>query len=330
MKKLENWYKELGKERKIFVYVISCLLLAAFGFGLIPFLILIYLELGIPNNNAKKIIGYFFAAPIALYLAGVTIAGVIWLNIEYPVVIFNEILAIPIYFLAKKLDNKHLIKQPDDRGYKWGYFQGITAIVWGAISLLIISGLWFYLRRPNLRLFIMLSGVLFSFVLVRFSAVGAEIMNYASLLKAENLGGYLGFLLQSDGIRLTPILYCQFLLLSLIGPLPSLIDSPSDYISLLAPYRYLKVMMSPLIYYGLFLFVKDKKSNLIVVVYVFLNFLGIWFAGFFLVDIFQFIFYPIFISAFMRALVEFNVFSKKYLIYVFCSLFLVIYWNAFV
>jgi len=139
MERLENWYKELGKERKIFVYVISCLLLAAFGFGLIPFLILIYLELGIPNNNAKKIIGYFFAAPIALYLAGVTIAGVIWLNIEYPVVIFNEILAIPIYFLAKKLDNKHLIKQPDDRGYKWGYFQGITAIVWGVISLLVLA-----------------------------------------------------------------------------------------------------------------------------------------------------------------------------------------------
>ena len=205
------------------------------------------------------------------------------------------------------------------------FFRTLTAI-----SLLIISGLWFYLRRPNLRLFIMLGGVLFSFVLLRFSAVGAEIMNYASLLKAENLGGYLGFLLQSDGIRLTPILYCQFLLLSIIGPLPSLIDSPSDYISLLVPYRYLKVMMSPLIYYGLFLFVKDKKSNLIVVVYVFLNFLGIWFAGFFLVDIFQFIFYPIFISAFMRALVEFNVLSKKYLIYVFSSFLLVIYWNAFV
>ena len=129
MKKLENWYKELGKERKIFVYVVCFLLLAAFGFGLIPFLVLIYLELGLPNNNAKKIIMYFLGAPIALYLVIVFILGVGFLNIEYPFVIFFEILAIPIFFLAKKLDSKYLKKQPDDRGYKWGYFLGIYTIV---------------------------------------------------------------------------------------------------------------------------------------------------------------------------------------------------------
>ena len=63
--------------------------------------------------------------------------------------------------------------------------------------------------------------------------------------------------------------------------------------------------------------------------YVIVNFVGIWFAGFFLIDIFQFIFYPIFIVAFMRAMTEINVASMKYLVYLFFSLFIIIYWNAY-
>ena len=148
MKKLENWYKELGKERKIFVYVISFLLLAAFGFGLIPFLVLIYLELGLPNNNAKKIIGYFLGGPIALYLIFMFVIGIVGLNVFYPFVIFFEILGVilgvPIYFFAKKLDNKHHIEQPEDRGYKWGYFLGIYTIV---VSLLMSIFSFFFIQE---------------------------------------------------------------------------------------------------------------------------------------------------------------------------------------
>ena len=69
MNKLENWYKELNKQRKIFVYVVSYALIGLFGFGLIPLLILIYLEFGLPNNNAKKIIWYCVGTPIVVWLA---------------------------------------------------------------------------------------------------------------------------------------------------------------------------------------------------------------------------------------------------------------------
>ena len=68
---------------RLFVYVISFLLLAAFGFGLIPFLVLIYLELGLPNNNAKKIIGYFLGGPIALFLAIMLFLGLVNLNYHF-------------------------------------------------------------------------------------------------------------------------------------------------------------------------------------------------------------------------------------------------------
>jgi hypothetical protein len=144
MEKLQNWYKELSKERKIFVYVISFLLLAAFGFGLIPFLVLIYLELGLPNNNAKKIIGYFLGGPIALYLIFMFVIGIVGLNVFYPFVIFFEILGVPIYFFAKKLDNKHHIEQPEDRGYKWGYFLGIYTIV---VNLLMSIFSYFFIQK---------------------------------------------------------------------------------------------------------------------------------------------------------------------------------------
>ncbi len=34
MKSLEKWYREMGKQQKIFVYFVSVALIAAFGFGL--------------------------------------------------------------------------------------------------------------------------------------------------------------------------------------------------------------------------------------------------------------------------------------------------------
>jgi hypothetical protein len=136
MEKLQNWYKELSKERKIFVYVISFLLLAAFGFGLIPFLVLIYLELGLPNNNAKKIMMYFLGGPIALFLAIMLFLGLVNLNYHYPFVIFFEILLIPIFFISKKLDRNHKASHPEDKGYVWGYFQGITIITLNILGLI--------------------------------------------------------------------------------------------------------------------------------------------------------------------------------------------------
>jgi hypothetical protein len=53
MHNLEKWYREMGKQQKIFVYFISVALIFAFGFGLLPLAILIYLELGDRNNRLK-------------------------------------------------------------------------------------------------------------------------------------------------------------------------------------------------------------------------------------------------------------------------------------
>jgi hypothetical protein len=53
MHKLEKWYREMGKQQKIFVYIISIGLILAFGFGLLPLAILIYLELGERNRRLR-------------------------------------------------------------------------------------------------------------------------------------------------------------------------------------------------------------------------------------------------------------------------------------
>ena len=198
-----------------------------------------------------------------------------------------------------------------------------------AISLIVITALIIYLRTARLRPVVLLSLVVLSYILLFVSPFGHEILSYASLLNLKNIGGYLGFLLQSDGLKISPILYFQFLFLSIIGPLPSLIEYTSDYLILLAPYRYIKVMMSPFIFYGLLLLVKDCKDNLAVIGYVVLNFLGIWFTGFFLIDIFQFIFYPLFIIGFFRAIGELSMVSLKFILYYIFSGSLIIYWNVF-
>ena len=53
MQNLEKWYRQMGKQQKIFVYFISVALILAFGFGLLPLAILIYLELGDRNNRLR-------------------------------------------------------------------------------------------------------------------------------------------------------------------------------------------------------------------------------------------------------------------------------------
>jgi len=46
MKAMKNWYKEINKGQKIFLYLISTFLILLFGAGLLPLSVLIYLELG--------------------------------------------------------------------------------------------------------------------------------------------------------------------------------------------------------------------------------------------------------------------------------------------
>ena len=55
------------------------------------------------------------------------------------------IILILIYLFAKKLDKKHQLEHPEDRGYKWGYSQGITIIVLN-LSMLVFSLFFFYLN----------------------------------------------------------------------------------------------------------------------------------------------------------------------------------------
>jgi hypothetical protein len=51
MQKVENWYEEINKNQKIFIYVVSILLVGFFGIGLLPLAILIYLELGLRGRR---------------------------------------------------------------------------------------------------------------------------------------------------------------------------------------------------------------------------------------------------------------------------------------
>jgi hypothetical protein len=46
MKKIEDWYQNMPKGQKIFVYLVSLASVLVFGIGLVPLAALIYLELG--------------------------------------------------------------------------------------------------------------------------------------------------------------------------------------------------------------------------------------------------------------------------------------------
>ena len=50
--------------------------------------------------------------------------------------IFLIIIHVVIYFIAKNLNNKHLLNYPDYKSYTWGYFQGVGFIFYGVISFL--------------------------------------------------------------------------------------------------------------------------------------------------------------------------------------------------
>lgn len=51
MQKIEDWYRNMPKNQKIFVYFVSIALVLVFGIGLLPLAILIYLELGKRGGN---------------------------------------------------------------------------------------------------------------------------------------------------------------------------------------------------------------------------------------------------------------------------------------
>jgi hypothetical protein len=48
---LKNWYRNIQKGQKIFVYLVSTALILVFGIGLLPLTVLIYLELGQKGNT---------------------------------------------------------------------------------------------------------------------------------------------------------------------------------------------------------------------------------------------------------------------------------------
>lgn len=153
MENLDKWYKELSKERKLFAYVASFLLIGVWGFGFIPLLLLIYLELGVPKNNINKFFSIFtqlnwkkfsqlnwkkiIGIPLGLLVVGYIIAGLFIEPLGTLLALIPLIVLIIIYLVAKKIDKKHQLEQPNDRGYIWGYFQGITLLVWHSLLILL-------------------------------------------------------------------------------------------------------------------------------------------------------------------------------------------------
>lgn len=43
---MKNWYENMAKGQKVFVYLVSTALVLVYGIGLLPLAVLIYLELG--------------------------------------------------------------------------------------------------------------------------------------------------------------------------------------------------------------------------------------------------------------------------------------------
>lgn len=43
---MKNWYQNMNKNQKIFVYLVSVALVLFYGVGLLPLAVLIYLQLG--------------------------------------------------------------------------------------------------------------------------------------------------------------------------------------------------------------------------------------------------------------------------------------------
>ena len=55
MIKLEQWYRGMGKQQKVFVYLVSLALVMAFGFGLLPLAILIGSGMTVESSKAALV-----------------------------------------------------------------------------------------------------------------------------------------------------------------------------------------------------------------------------------------------------------------------------------
>ena len=51
---MKKWYENISKGQKKFVYGVSICLLFAYGFGLLPLAILVYLELGEKDEDTYE------------------------------------------------------------------------------------------------------------------------------------------------------------------------------------------------------------------------------------------------------------------------------------
>lgn len=196
-----------------------------------------------------------------------------------------------------------------------------------ALSLVITFSLFIYKNSGKYKIFLLIFNLTFLYFAISSSPFILEIISYVNILLNGNIGGYLSFLLESDGMIMSPFTYFQFLILSVIGPLPTFISYSSDYIFLLSPSRFIKLFLSPFIYYGFYLIFKLKKSDRPILIFVLINFLAIWFVGFFLIDIFQFIFYPLFILAIVLSLQRIKKHLRLLNLYFIACFFLLIYWN---
>jgi len=198
-----------------------------------------------------------------------------------------------------------------------------------ALSLVITFSFFIYKNSGKYKIFLLIFNLIFLYFAISSSPFILEIISYVNTLLKGNIGGYLSFLLESDGMIMSPFTYFQFLILSIIGPLPTFISYSSDYIFLLSPSRFIKLLLSPFIYYGLYLIFKLNKSLRPILLFVFINLLSIWFVGFFLIDIFQFIFYPIFILAIVLSLQKIEKHLRFINFYFIACFSLIIYWNLF-
>jgi len=50
---MKNWYKNINKGQKVFIFLVSTALIIVYGTGLFPLAVLIYLELGERFDNSK-------------------------------------------------------------------------------------------------------------------------------------------------------------------------------------------------------------------------------------------------------------------------------------
>ena len=94
----------------------------------------------------------------------------------YELLIWVVIIGLSIlnYFIAKKLNTDHKTRYPDHQDYVWGYFQGVSAIIFGTLY-----GLFY------LYLLISLSAELLTIVIVSALFSITVILGYLVCKKAS-------------------------------------------------------------------------------------------------------------------------------------------------